>query len=133
MRIALTRSISVRSLAVNLPSCLLGVLAVSANLVAYAANRSNQCPVVSGIHLAAKIVDVHIHDIGHGVKIEFPDLFNNGGTRNGLALVAHQEFQQGELLRAEVDVVTSAAHGVIHTVDFEIFDLENRTRGPASS
>ncbi len=54
------------------------MLAVSANLVAYAANRSNQCPVVSGIQLAAKVVDVHVHDVGHSVKIEFPDLLNDG-------------------------------------------------------
>src|SRR5260370_32052695 len=96
--------------------------AVSANLVAYAANRSNQGAVVSGIHFAAKIVDIDIHDVGHCIKIEFPDLLDDGGAGNGLALVAHQEFQQSEFLGAEIDIVTPATHGVAHTVDFEILN-----------
>ncbi len=85
----------------------LSVLAVSADLVAYAANGSNQRAVVSGIHFAAKIVDVHIHDVGHGVEIKFPHLLDYGSAGNGLALVAHQKFEQSEFLGAEIDVVTS--------------------------
>src|SRR6266404_9903785 len=111
----------------------LNVLAVSADLVAYAANRANQRAVVSGIHFAAKIVDVDVHDVGQSVEIKFPDLLDDGGTRDGLAFVAHQEFQQSEFLGTQIDVVTSAAHGVADTVDFEVFDLENRACRPASS
>src|SRR6266446_660793 len=114
-------------------SCPLSVLAVSANLVADAANRSNQRAVVSGIDLAAKIVDVHVDDVGHGIKIEFPDLLDNGGAGNGLSFVAHQEFKQREFLRAEIDVVASAADGVTDAIDFEVFNLENRARGPVPS
>ena len=58
------------------------MLAVSADLVADAANRSNQGAVVSGIHFAAQIVDIPIHDVGHGVKIEFPDLLDDGSALN---------------------------------------------------
>jgi len=109
------------------------VPAVSANLVADAANSSNEGAVVSGIHLAAEIIDVHVHDVRHGIKIEFPDLLDNSGTGNGLALVAHQEFKQSEFLWAEIDVVVSAAHGVTHAVDFQVSNLENRARGPTPS
>src|SRR5260370_10752834 len=112
--------------------CSLSMAAVSANLVAYAANRSNQGAVVSGIHFAAKIVDIDIHDVGHCIKIEFPDLLDDGGSGNRLALVAHKEFKQSEFLGAEIDVVTPAAHGVTDAIDFEVFNLENRPRGPAS-
>ena len=90
----------------------ISVLAVSANLVAYIANCSNQRPVVSGIHLAAKIVDVHVHDVRHRIEIEFPDLFDDGGAGNGLALVAHQEFKQRKFLRAKIDAVTAATYGM---------------------
>jgi len=31
-------------------------------------------------------------------KLEFPDLFDDGGAGNGLAFVAHQEFQQANSL-----------------------------------
>src|SRR6266581_680936 len=115
------------------PVAALRVLAVSANLVAYAADGSNEGSVVSGIYFAAKIVDVHIHDVGHCIKIEFPDLLDDGGTGNRLALVAHKVFKQSEFLRAEIDVVTSAAHGVAHAVHFEVINLENGARGPAPS
>src|SRR5258708_33403719 len=108
-------------------------LSVSANLVAHAPYRSNQGPVVSGIHLAAKVINVHVNDIRHRVKIEFPDLLNNSRTGNRLALVAHQEFKQSKFLRAEIDVLTSATHVVVDTVDFEVFNLENGARGPAPS
>src|SRR3989454_12845788 len=106
--------------------------AVSADLVAYAANRSNEGTVVSGIDLAAEIVNVNVHDIRHSVKIEFPHLLDNGSAGNGLALVAHQEFQQSEFPRAEINVVAAAAHGMTDAVDFEVFDLENRARGRGS-
>src|SRR5438309_435337 len=111
---------------------LLCVLAISADLVANAANRSNEGALVSGIHFPAKIVDVHVDDIGHGVEIKFPDLFNNGGAGNGLALVAHQEFEQSKFLGAEIDVMSSAAHSVADAVDFEVCNLENRARWPPS-
>ena len=40
--------------------------AVAADLVADAANRSNEGAVVTGVNLAAEIVDVDVHDVGHG-------------------------------------------------------------------
>src|SRR5712692_9611696 len=107
--------------------------AVSADLVAYAANRSNEGAVVTGIDFAAKIVDIDIHDVRHGIEVEFPHLLDNGSARNGLALVAHQKFQQSEFLGAEIDVVAAAAHGVTDAINFEIFNLENRACGPCSS
>src|SRR5712692_256423 len=107
--------------------------AVSANLVADAADRSNEGAVVAGVDLAAQIVNVNVHDVRHGVKIEFPYLLDNGSARNGLALVAHQEFQQSEFLRAKIDVVAAAAHGMTDAIDFEVFNLENCACGPCSS
>src|SRR5258708_26866323 len=112
---------------------ILGVLAVSANLVAEAANRSNESTVVTGIDLAAEIVDVNVDDVRHSVKIELPDLLDDGGAGNRLAFMAHQEFQQSEFLRAEINVVTSAPHGMTDAIDFEVLNLENRARRPASS
>jgi hypothetical protein len=39
------------------------VLAVAADLITNTPDRSNQGPVVSGIQLTAKIIDVHVHDV----------------------------------------------------------------------
>src|SRR5437899_12820282 len=54
-----------------------GAAAVSANLVAYAANRSNEGAVVAGIHLAAQIVDVNVNDVRHVINIEFSYLLDD--------------------------------------------------------
>lgn len=74
--------------------------AVAAELVADAANRSNEGAVVSGVDLAAEIVDVDVHDVRHGVEIEFPNLLDDRAARNRLALMTHQEFQQRKFFRA---------------------------------
>src|SRR5260370_13266947 len=97
--------------------------AVGADLVAYAANRSNEGAVVSGIDLAAKIVDVHVHDVRHSVKIEFPNLLDNGGAGNGPAPVPHQKFKQSELLAPEIDFLTSPARGALGTVRRQGFEF----------
>src|SRR5260370_42422757 len=68
-------------------SYLLVMAAVGADLVADAANRSNERAVVSGIHLAAKIVDVDVHDIRRGVEIEFPHLLDNGSAGDRKSVV----------------------------------------------
>lgn len=42
---------------------------------------------------AAKIVDVDVDDVSHGVEIEFPDLLDDGRTPDQVAIVHHEEFQ----------------------------------------
>src|SRR5260370_30389640 len=89
----LIRDPSYRELTSVLGACgqtsyLLVMAAVGTDLVADSANRSNERAVLSGIHLAAKIVDADVHDIRRGVEIEFPHFLDNGGTGNRLALVA---------------------------------------------
>src|SRR6266567_2223236 len=100
--------------------CSLTMLTVCADLIANAANRANQSAAVSSIDLAAEIVDVHIHHIRGGVKIEIPNVLDDGRAGNGLALTAHQEFKQREFPGAEVDPVTCAAHAVADAVEFEV-------------
>jgi hypothetical protein len=87
-------------------------------LIANATNRANKRAVIAGVDFAAEIVDVDIDDIGHGVKIEFPHLLDDRGARNGLALMAHEEFEEGELLGAEIDRMAPALDDVGNTIDF---------------
>src|SRR5260370_16638015 len=101
---------------------MLGVLAVSANLVADAANRSNEGAVVTGIDLAAEIVDVNVDDVRHGVKIEFPHLLDDGCAGNRLAFMAHQEFQQSKFLWTEINVLASPAPSLPDPVTLTSFN-----------
>src|SRR5260370_32913359 len=113
--------------------CSLSMLAVSADLITNTTDRSNQRMAVAGIHFAPQVVDVHVHYIGHRVVIEFPDLFDDDGAGDGLAFVAHQAFQQGELLRAEIDIVAAPANRTADPVKLKISDLEQRPSGAAAA
>src|SRR5260370_37521113 len=111
--------------------CSLSVMSIRTDLIANAANRSNQSPAVSIIDLATQIIDVYVHYVCRRFRIELPNLLDDGRPGNGLALMAHQEFQQGEFLGAEADRVTSAADDVADAIEFEIFNLYHPPHAPA--
>lgn len=92
--------------------------ATTSDLIANASNGANKWAVIAGVDFAAEIVDVDIHDIGHGVKIEFPHLLDDRGARNGLAFMAHEEFEEGEFLGAEIDGMAPALDDMGNTIDF---------------
>src|ERR1700688_2096956 len=58
-----------------------------------------------------------------------PDLFDDGGARDGLAGLAHEEFQEGELLGAEIDGLSATAHRVRNAVQLEIIDFQHESGG----
>ena len=66
-----------------------------------------------------------VDDIGLGVEMIFPDLLQQHGAGHRLAGVAHQEFQQLELTRLQVDLLTCAVNGAGDQVHLEITDLEH--------
>jgi len=98
-------------------------------LVADAADGADEWALVAGVDLAAEIVDVDVDNIGHGVKVQAPDLFNDGSARDGLAGVTHEKFEQGKFLGAQLDGTTAALHGVGDAIELEIFDAEKDTDG----
>ena len=106
--------------------------AVRTDLVAHATDRSNQRPLITGIHLAAQIVDVHVHNIGHGVEIELPDVLNDGGSRDGVPLVPHQVFEQGKFFGTQLNGTAAALHIVCYSVDHQIINAKDCGRRPAS-
>jgi len=82
------------------------------DLVAHTTDRADQRRIVAAIHLAAKVINVHVDYVRHGVTFELPNLFDNGRARNRLAHVAHQEFKQSKFLGAEINSVPLALDGV---------------------
>ncbi|MNN41889.1 hypothetical protein D3C81_1560330 [compost metagenome] len=55
----------------------------------------------------------------------FPDLLQQHGARHRLAGVAHQELQQLELARLQVDLGRAAMHGAGDQVHLQVADLEH--------
>src|ERR1700721_2191055 len=105
--------------------------AVPTYLVAHSSDRANERLVVARIYFAAKIVDVHIHHVGHRIEIELPYLLDNGGACDRLAFVTHQELEQSKFLRAQIDGMAAALNGVCHAVDFQVTDLQYHAAWPA--
>ena len=60
----------------------------------------------------------------------FPHLFEQHLARDKPALGAHQEFEQAELARLEVDRLSAAAHGARDQVHFEIARHEQGLEAP---
>jgi hypothetical protein len=65
---------------------------------------------------------VDVDDVGLGVEVVFPDLLQQHGAGHRLAGVAHQEFQQLELARLEVDLLALAVHGAADQVHLQVAD-----------
>src|SRR3989304_1425910 len=71
--------------------------------VARTANRADQLALVASIDLAAEVCHVDVHQVGVRRVVVPPDVVQDLRAGHDAALIAHQELQEGELLRAEVD------------------------------
>src|SRR5258708_498468 len=61
------------------------------------------------IELLAYAVDIHLDKVGLGAKVEVPDVLGDHRLGDDAAGVAHEIFEQGELLIGEVYVDAGAA------------------------
>ena len=62
------------------------------------------------VHLVAEVGNVHVNDIGIGVKVNVPHVDGNGRTGDHLVFVAQQILQQLKLLGGEGNDPAFAAH-----------------------
>jgi hypothetical protein len=104
---------------------------VATDLIADTPDRADEGAVIAGVHLAAKVIDIDVHDIRHGVEVELPDLLDDGRPCDRLSLMPHQEFEKCKFLGTELDRVSSTLYGVGYAVDLEITDFEHSPAGTA--
>src|SRR5688500_17829796 len=71
--------------------------------VADAPHRVHQLMGVSGVDLLPQPVDDHIHDVGPGIEVIVPGIFGDEGAGHDPAGVPHEIFENGVLLRREID------------------------------
>src|SRR5690606_15674564 len=86
-------------------------LAERAKAVAGAAHRVDQIVVEVTVDLRAQPADVRLDDGGMRVEMEIPHVLQQHGARNDLPGVAHEIFEQPELLRLQLDAAAGARHG----------------------
>ena len=73
--------------------------------VADTTNRMNQGSRGVMIHFAAKAVDMDIHYVGRGINPHLPDMIQDHGPGHNSTFVAAKIFQQGKLLRSQLQQV----------------------------
>ena len=73
---------------------------IATDLVANTTNGADQRVVGARIHFAAEIVNVDVDDVGDGIAVNAPDFLDDGGSRNGMAWIPEQEFEESVFLGA---------------------------------
>jgi hypothetical protein len=49
---------------------------IAADLVADATDSADQGAIGAGVYFAAEVIDIDVDDIGDGIPVDAPDLFN---------------------------------------------------------
>ena len=65
---------------------------------------------MAAIHLAAQPAHMGFHDIGAGIEMQVPDIFQQHAAGHDAPGIAHQIFQQLEFLRLQFDALAGAVH-----------------------
>src|SRR4051794_548655 len=71
--------------------------------VAGTADGVDQVGLPRTVDLGAQTADVRLDDAGLGIEMELPDLLQEHAAGDDPAGMAHQEFEQHELARLELD------------------------------
>src|SRR6188474_918857 len=85
-----------------------------------AANRVQQLRLEALVELVAEAIDEHVHCVGAGVEAVVPDVRDDHRLRDHLAGVAHQELEQCELARAEIDRHAGALDAASQAVEAQV-------------
>src|SRR6266702_373101 len=103
---------------------LIGSRTGSPHPVPDAARGADQRPFERPLQLAAQVPDVDVHDVGQPVVVVGPDVLQDPPPVDHLARVAHEELQQRELLRRQVDRPAVAGHRAGRRVQLDVFDTQ---------
>src|SRR5580700_8555900 len=101
------------------------VLSRSTETVPDAAQRVDQRIGLLAVDLAAHTTDIDVNDVGGGIEMKVPDVLQQHGAGYDAAFVAHQIFQQLELLGQQKNVLAAPAGPPRHQVDGEITDPQD--------
>ena len=104
--------------------------------VANATNRMNQRSRGVMIHFAAKAINMNIHYVGRGINPHLPDMVQNHGPGHNATFVAAKIFQQGKLLRGQLQQVIAPPRLTTYQIKLQVGRLQThrfslRNGGPA--
>ena len=83
----------------------------------------------------AQPADVHVDQVALRIEVQVPHALEQHGARHHLAGAAHEELEELELARGELDLAPGARHAPRQQVELQVLDLEARrlrcARAPA--
>src|SRR5438876_12035710 len=78
------------------------------------------------VDLAADTSQIDVDDVGCGIEMEVPDVLQQHGAGNNLALIANQVLKNLEFTRQEFDFAAGAARCPGDEIKFQIADAQHR-------
>src|SRR3569833_1839360 len=93
---------------------------VSAEDIADAAQGMDQFGIEAAIHLGAQPAEMGLHDVGAGIEMQVPDIFQQHGARHHAACIADQKNQLAEFLRLQNERQAGAQHRAAEQVHLQV-------------
>ena len=91
-----------------------------------------QGPLGTPLDLLAQIADHHVDDVGPAIPVHAPDVLGNQAPRERSTRAPHQELEQREFLRRQLDISFPATDPAGHRVERQIRNDERvRAEDPA--
>src|SRR3954469_22289715 len=99
-------------------------LASVAKAISGSANRLNQLDGIFVVDLAAQPSYQHLEHVSKWIVVLIPDVRRDRGAIDHLSGVQHEELEQRELLRRQLDLVSRAAHSLGVQIHHEVGDVK---------
>jgi hypothetical protein len=90
-----------------------------------AAHGVDQFTIWRWVDFSAEIVDVYVHDVGHFVGGQIPDMLKDLRARDMPASVAHEIFKERKFLGRKCDFPPAARDRMIQATQLEIVHLQH--------
>src|SRR3982751_2757857 len=99
-------------------------LASVAKAISGSANRLNQLDGIFVVDLASEPAYQHLEHVGERIVVLIPDVRRDRRAVDHLSRVQHEELEQRELLRRQLDLVSRAAHSLGVQIHLEVGDVK---------
>src|SRR6266568_8653395 len=76
--------------------------------------------------LLAQVIDVYVDDVRFRIELVTPPRLRDARPRHRAARIAHEELEQGEFARREIDDALILHHAARQRIERDVPDLERR-------
>src|ERR1700733_6150345 len=99
---------------------------LGAQHVARTADRVDELPIRATVDRLAQPADVYVDEVALRVKVKVPDALEQHGARDDLARTPHEEFEELQLTRRQLDLTSTAGDPAGEKIEVQVRHLELR-------